>query len=284
MTATLSIEVKPLSDALGAEITGVDLSRPLDDETFAGIHDAWLTHLVLLFRGQDITIDDHMRFCSYFGKISDRARPKELCPEPDDAPPGVMYVSNLIVDGVRVGSLPNGPMQFHSDQCYIERPAKAAALYALEVPPVGGNTLFANQYKAYDAVPEDLKARLEGRRVFNIYKYENTNWDKVEVGEAGSRNCWQPVFRTHPETGKLALYVNRLMTSAIEGLEDDEAADVLQTLADISERADLVYEHVWRKGDLLIWDNRCTLHGRTDFDPAHRRHLRRFTVEGTKPV
>lgn len=284
MTATLSIEVQPLSDALGAEIAGVDLSRPLDDATFAVIHEAWLTHLVLLFRGQDITTEDQMRFCSYFGKISDRARPKELRPEASDEPTGIMYVSNLTVDGKRVGSLPNGPMQFHSDQCYTECPAKAAVLYAIEVPPVGGNTLFANQYKAYDAVPEDLKTRLDGRRVFNIYKYDNTSWDKVQTGEAGSQNCWQPVFRTHPETGKRALYINRLMTSAIEGLDQDEAEGVLQTLADISERADLVYEHVWRKGDLLIWDNRCTLHGRTDFDPGHRRHLRRFTVEGTKPV
>lgn len=284
MTATLSIEVQPLSPALGAEITGVDLGRPLDDESFARIHDAWLDHLVLLFRGQDLSAADQMRFCGYFGKISARARPKELQHEDGDAPFGVMYVSNLTVDGVQTGSLPNGPMQFHSDQCYTERPAMAAVLYAIEVPPVGGNTLFANQYKAYDAVPEDLKARLEGRRVFNIYKYDNTAWDKVEAGEAGSRSCWQPVFRTHPETGKRALYINRLMTSAIEGLDQIEAADALQTLADISERADLVYEHVWRKGDLLIWDNRCTLHGRTDFDPAHRRHLRRFTVEGTKPV
>lgn len=284
MTATLSIEVQPLSDALGAEIAGVDLSRPLDDATFAVIHEAWLTHLVLLFRGQDITTEDQMRFCSYFGKISDRARPKELRPEASDEPTGIMYVSNLTVDGKRVGSLPNGPMQFHSDQCYTECPAKAAVLYAIEVPPVGGNTLFANQYKAYDAVPEDLKTRLDGRRVFNIYKYDNTSKDKVQTGEAGSQNCWQPVFRTHPETGKRALYINRLMTSAIEGLDQDEAEGVLQTLADISERADLVYEHVWRKGDLLIWDNRCTLHGRTDFDPGHRRHLRRFTVEGTKPV
>lgn len=284
MTATIAVQVHPLSPALGAEITGVDLGVPLDDGTFARIHDAWLTHLVLLFRGQDISAEVQMRFCSYFGNISERARPKELRHEATDAPAGVMYVSNLTVDGVQTGSLPNGPMQFHSDQCYTERPAMATVLYAIEVPPVGGNTLFANQYKAYDAVPGDLKARLEGRRVFNIYKYDNMKWDKVEVGEAGSQNCWQPVFRTHPETGKKALYVNRLMTSAIEGLDQDEAEDVLQTLADISERPDFVYKHVWRKGDLLIWDNRCTLHGRTDFDPAHRRHLRRFTVEGTRPV
>lgn len=272
------ISVKPLSDALGAEISGVDLSRPLDDATLAEVREAWLNGLVILFRDQKISADDQGRFCRYFGELE---KVKSVSSQIADQP-HIMFVTNVRDAGMRT-VLEDGEMHFHSDQCYYEIPCKATTLYAIEIPKVGGNTLFSNGYRAYDSLPEAVKARIAGRKALNVYDY-NANPTLRGTVSAEAPQHWHPVVRTHPETGRKALYVNRLMTHRIEGLDQAESDKLLDFLFAHLERPELVYEHRWRVGDLLMWDNRCTLHARRDFDPKDRRMLRRITIRGSEPV
>jgi taurine dioxygenase len=195
-----------------------------------------------------------------------------------------MLISNIREDGKPIGALPDGEMQFHTDQCHQETPAKASMLYAIEVPSVGGNTLFANAYLAYETLPDDIKRCIDGRRALNAYDYDTAaTIRKAEVPEGAP--CYaHPVVRTHPATGRKALYVNRLMTRYIEGLDPKESEDLLTVLFDHQEQPQFIYEHVWRPGDILMWDNRCTLHARTDFSADERRLMRRVTILGEKPV
>jgi taurine dioxygenase len=198
--------------------------------------------------------------------------------------PAVMLISNIREDGKPIGALPDGEMHFHTDQCHQERPAMASMLFALEVPSTGGNTLFANGYKAYEALPNGIKRRIEGRKALNAYDYETAAMKRGTRLAQGVPSYLHPVVRTHPATGRKALYVNRLMTVRIEGLPAQESDELLATLFDHQERHEFIYEHVWRAGDLLMWDNRCTLHARTDFSPNERRLMRRVTILGEKPM
>lgn len=271
--------VRPLSPALGAEIVGVDLAQEIDDRTFAQIRDAWHEHLVILLRDQELSEDDQVRFAEKFGPPA-VIHTKQFVRNH----PAVMLISNIREDGKPIGALPDGEMHFHTDQCHQERPAMASMLYAIEVPRAGGNTLFANGYKAYETLPDALKLRIAGRKALNAYDYDTAAMKRGTHLADGVPSCVHPVVRTHPATGRKALYVNRLMTVRIEGLPADESDALLDTLFAHQERRDFVYEHVWRPGDLLMWDNRCTLHARTDFSPDERRLMRRVTILGEKPV
>jgi taurine dioxygenase len=279
MSRRATLGVRPLSGALGAEIVGVDLRTPLDDATFAQIRDAWHRHLVILLRGQELSEEDEVRFGERFGPPA-VIHTKEFVRNH----PAVMLISNIREDGKPIGALPDGEMQFHSDQCHQERPAMASMLYAIEVPASGGNTLFANGYLAYETLPPEIKRRIEGRKALNAYDYNSAAMKRgARLGE-GVPSYVHPVVRTHPATGRKALYVNRLMTVRIEEMPADESDELLAFLFDHQERPEFVYEHVWRPGDLLMWDNRCTLHARTDFSPNERRLMRRVTILGEKPV
>jgi taurine dioxygenase len=271
--------VKPLSAALGAEILGVDLSEAIDDHTFAQIRDAWHQKLVILLRGQDLSEEDQVRFAEKFGPPA-VIHTKQFVRNH----PAVMLISNIREDGKPIGALPDGEMHFHTDQCHQERPAMASMLFALEVPSTGGNTLFANGYKAYETLPNGIKRRIEGRKALNAYDYETAAMKRGTRLAQGVPSYVHPVVRTHPATGRKALYVNRLMTVRIEGLPAQESDELLATLFDHQERHEFIYEHVWRAGDLLMWDNRCTLHARTDFSPNERRLMRRVTILGEKPM
>jgi taurine dioxygenase len=196
----------------------------------------------------------------------------------------VMLISNIREDGKPIGALPDGEMHFHSDQCHQERPARASMLYAIEIPRAGGNTLFANAYKAYETLPDAIKRRIEGRKALNAYDYDSAATKRGTKVADGVPAYAHPVVRTHPATGRKALYVNRLMTVCIEGLPEQESDELLGQIFEHQERREFVYEHVWRPGDLLMWDNRCTLHARTDFSADERRLLRRVTILGEKPV
>jgi taurine dioxygenase len=274
-----------LSAPAGAEILGVDFTRPIGEATAQAIRDAWLDHLVLVVRGQDLSAEDQTRFCRIFGDLGSRTRPMELRQELTTGYGSgeVMYVSNLKVDGKVIGSLSDGEMLFHIDQCFTERPAMANTLYALEVPATGGDTLFANLYMAYETLPEDLKRRIEGRKALHFYQYNAVNAQDNQFDEK-ARNFTHPIVRRHPVSGRRSLYVNRLMTHHIVDMDPAESREILTSLFDHLERPDFVYAHKWRPRDLLIWDNRCTAHARTYFDPAERRHLRRFTVKNDAPV
>ena len=273
------IRVRPLSAAIGAEIIGVDLREPLDDATFDQILDAWHRYLVILLRGQKLTEEDQVRFAERFGPPA-KIHTKQFMQKH----PAVMLISNIREDGKPIGALPDGEMHFHTDQCHQERPAMASMLYAIEIPSKGGNTLFANAYAAYETLPSDLKRRIEERKALNAYDYDSAA--NIRGGDISSDapSYTHPVVRTHPATGRKALYVNRLMTRRIEGLPLQESEELLNLLFDHQERPEFIYEHVWRPGDILMWDNRCTLHARTDFSADERRLLRRVTILGEKPV
>jgi taurine dioxygenase len=279
ISRTTTVRTRPLSPALGAEILDVDLREEVDDEVFAAILDAWHRHLVILVRDQHLTEEDQVRFAERFGPLAKIHTPRFVRTHP-----AVMLISNIREDGKPIGALPDGEMHFHSDQCYQERPAMGTMLYALEVPRHGGNTLFANAYTAYATLPETVRRRIDGRHALNAYDYDTAATKRGTRVAEGVPSCVHPVVRTHPATGRKALYVNRLMTVAIEGMDEAESDDLLGFLFAHQERRDLVYEHVWRPGDLLLWDNRCTLHARTDFSPDERRLLRRVTILGEQPV
>src|SRR3954466_10878661 len=273
------IRVRPLSPALGAEIIGVDLREPLDDATFEKILATWHRHLVILLRGQKLAEEDQVRFAERFG-LPAKIHTKQFMQKH----PAVMLISNIREDGKPIGALPDGEMHFHTDQCHQERPAMASMLYALEVPSAGGNTLFANGYRAYETLPDEIKRRIDGHKALNAYDYDTAAMKRGTRIAEGVPSHVHPVVRTHPATGRKALYVNRLMTVRIEGLPAQESDELLDLLFDHQERRECIYEHVWRPGDLLMWDNRCALHARTDFSPSERRLIRRVTILGEKPV
>jgi taurine dioxygenase len=271
------MRVKPLCGELGAEIDDLDLRDPLGVEIFAVIHAAWLRHGVLLFRDQQLSVADQTRFAEHFGPLQ-RVRTVRDAHEH----PAVMMVTNVELEGAKA-ILPRGPMQFHSDQCYYERPASATLLYALEIPPRGGDTLFADCRAAYEQLPEPLRARIADWRARFVYDYDANPTARSRASDPDAPCCDHPVVRTHPETGRKAIFVNRLMTEALLGIDPGEARDVLEQLYAAIERPQNCYRHVWREGDLLIWDNRCVQHARTDFDPSERRVLQRVTVQGDRP-
>jgi len=275
----MEFRTRALAPAIGAEIIGVDLSAPMSEAVFAKVLDCWHHNLVILFRDQHLTEDDQVRFGERFGPPAVSHTRRYTTKNP-----AVMLISNIRENGQQIGALPDGEMHFHTDQCYQERPAMASILYALEIPSQGGNTLFANAYRAYETLPAAMKMRIEGRNALNAYDYDNASMKSgTKLGE-GVPSYWHPIVRTHPATGRKALYVNRLMTVAVEGLSDSEGDALLNALFDHQEQPQFIYEHVWRPHDLLMWDNRCTLHARTDFSATERRLMRRLTILGEKPA
>ena len=274
-----ALGVRPMSPALGAEILGIDLRDDIDARMFAQVRDAWHQNLVIVLRGQNMSEEDQVRFAEKFGPPA-VIHTKQFVRNH----PAVMLITNIREDGKPIGALPDGEMHFHTDQCHQERPAMASMLYALEVPRAGGNTLFANGYTAYETLPPEIKRRIDGRKALNAYDYETAATKRGTRLSQSVPSYAHPVVRTHPATGRKALYVNRLMTVRIEGLPDQESEDLLAMLFDHQERREFIYEHIWRVGDLVIWDNRCTLHARTDFSPDERRLMRRVTILGEKPV
>ncbi len=274
-----ALKTKALSPALGAAIMNVDLTQPIDDDMFVKIQDCWHQNLVILFRNQHLQEDDQVRLAERFGPLA-LSHTRRFT----TANPAVMLISNIRENGRQIGALPDGEMQFHSDQCYMEKPAMASMLYAIEVPSAGGNTLFANAYAAYETLSDETKRRIDGRKAMHAYDYGNASMRRGTRIKEGVPHFAHPLVRTHPATGRKALYVNRLMTIAIEGLPERESDELLEFLFAHQENPAFVYEHVWRVNDLLMWDNRCTLHARTDFSAGERRLMRRVTVLGEQPV
>jgi taurine dioxygenase len=275
------IEIRPLSPAIGIEVSGIDLAQPLDEASFARLRRSWEESCIALFRGQRIDEGEQVAFASRFGTLGTMVN--ESDPLKLGGHPAVLYVSNIRVDGKLTGILPDGEMFFHSDTCYLEKPAMASMLFAMEVPSRGGHTLYANGYRAYEALPEEMKRLLAGKRALNVYDYEGSPTHRAKTLPPGVKQYAHPVLRTHPATGRKSLYVNRLMTWAILDLPEAQGREILEFLFDHQERPEFVYEHDWRPGDVILWDNRSCLHARTDFDPAERRRLRRVTVIGEKP-
>lgn len=284
MQDTIDIEVTPLAAACGAEVKGIDPSKPLSAREVQAIRDAWNKHLVLVFRGYQLSQDDQLRFASYFGDLGSRKKaPEPLRARAEGVQQDhekVLLVTNIKVDGQPIGAFGDGEFWFHINSGYSARPYKYTFLYALELPSRGGNTMFSNMYKAYEAVPAALKAKLKGKKALHIHEYNRAKQASSAGDISGIPHFYHPVFVTHPETGGKTLFVDRLMTTRIEGVSEAESDGILEQLYDIGERREFIFEHEWQLGDFLMWDNRCTIHARTDFPKNERRLLRRCTVEG----
>ena len=280
--AISTISVSKLHPLIGAEIGGVDLQYPLDDQTIRQIKDAWHRHTVLVIRGQDLSEADQRRFASYFGPVAKRVQPpasagRAAQPEWDEM---MLITDNVDADGKPLGSLGHGEMWFHTDKCYLKRPHRASFLYGIEIPSEGGHTQFSSMYAAYENLPADLKRQLDGAMVIQGQQYGVGRRIDVTLPLESTHHCAQPIFVTNPGSGRKALYVASQNSMWIEGMDRDESEALLQRLFAIAEDPAIIYEHVWRPGDLVMWDNLACLHARTDWPSEQRRTLRRCTVEG----
>jgi len=269
---------------IGAEIKGVDLRHPLDAHTLVRIKDASHAHTVLVFRGQDLSEADQRRFASYFGPVASRVKPPAGAKR-DDSPEWneMMVISDRVSpEGKPLGSLGHGEMWFHTDKCYRERPHRATFLYGIEIPSEGGHTKFASLYAAYDNLPGDIKRRLANAMVMQGHEYSVGRRLNLDVDLAAILHFRQPIVVTNPGSGRKAVYVSRQNTMWIEGMDCAESDVLLERLFDLAEDPANTYEHVWRPGDLLMWDNLACLHARTDWPEGQMRTLRRCTVEGER--
>lgn len=271
------IEVRRIAGALGAEISGVDIARPLADEIVAEMRRAWLEHLVIFLRSQKLTPQGLLAFSQRFGAPMEYPQLKGL-PEC----PMITPVIKLEHERVNFGGV------WHSDTTYLECPPMASMLYALETPPVGGDTLFANQYLAYETLSEGLKAALAGLvGVNSSTKADVTRSREDRLREAGvetkALTGEHPVIRAHPETGRKALYVNRGHTARFKGWSEEESAPLLGYLFTHQVRPEFTCRFHWEPGSLAFWDNRCTQHNPVNDYHGHRRVMHRVTLEGDIP-
>jgi alpha-ketoglutarate-dependent taurine dioxygenase len=265
------ISVRRLSPALGAEVFGVDLRKP-DASAAEALRRAWLEHQVLVVRGQTPSEDELVAFGAGFGRIEKARKLSPLASRPE-----IMVVSNIRRNGEPLGALPDGEMAWHFDRIHQKVPNKAGVLYAVEVPARGGETRFASMCLAYERLAEATRARIAGLTALNTFQYGQTRAEDKRLS-ADTPSAVHPVVRTIPETGRKALYVCRLMTDRIMELAEAESRALLEELFDHVERPEFAYEHHWRPGDVLVWDNRCVIHARNDFDERERRLLKRVTV------
>jgi len=278
--------VIPTGKALGAEIRGVDL-RTITDADFRAIHQAWLNHIVLLFRSQNLTDGDLISFSKRLGEL-DQAPIQESGRRFVEGFPEIYVVSNVMKNGEPIGSLGAGEATWHTDMSYLQDPPKASMLYALEVPPSGGNTYFSNMYTAYESLPESLKQRIEGLSIKHDGTYNSGGYVRQGVAAVDdpmkSPGTFHPLVCTHPETKRRMLYLGRRRNAYIGGLSLADSDALLDELWSYATREELAWGNEWRVGDLVLWDNRCTMHRRDPFDNTSRRVMHRTQIKGeTRP-
>lgn len=281
------IQIIPTPCALGAEVRCGDLRR-LDPGLYPALRQAWLDHLVLLFRGQSFAAQDLINFAKIFGEI-DRAAPDAEMPagQKPRFDPHISVVSNIVENGTPLGSLGTGEVVWHSDHSYHAIPLAASVLYAVEVPPAAGRTGFINMYQTLETLPAEVRARVEGKSIKNDGTYNSAGAIRrglspvIDVRDAPGAS--HPAIRTHPDTRYNALYLGRRPNAYINGMNVDESECLLNYLWGHATSLAPWYNE-WRQGDVVIWDNRCVMHRREPFDPAHRRLMYRAQTRGTKPA
>lgn len=277
----MSLSLKPLSPACGVEISGLDLRQPVDAATATAIRKAFDENIVAVFRQQDLSEENQLRAAEIFGKVALRKKPVSGPGPGGDFDTPFMLVTNIVEDGKAIGAFGDGEMWYHHDTSYYPEPHRATLLYAMKLTTWGGETSFSNMYKAYEMIPRALRDRLEGKKVLQMHDYKRRERIDVDTADLSRiRHHEQPLFITHPATGRKALYVSRLMSARIEGFSRAESEEILEQLFDISEDPSIVYQHHWALGDLVIWDNWCSIHARADFPREEPRLMRRLTIEG----
>jgi len=276
------IEVTALGEALGAEVGGVDLSRPLSADTLAAVRGAWLQHLVLRFRDQRLSDPQLIAFSRQFGELDPPG------PNPYGRPflpehPEINVISNIKVDGAPIGGLGDGEAVWHADMTYVESPPMGAILHALEVPPSGGDTFWANMALAYERLPAEFKEKIAGRTAIHDATYNSAGdrrkgYDEVSDPRQapGARHA---LVRAHPESGRPCLFLGRRRNSYVLGLALEESEALLDGLWAHATQAQFTFRQRWRAGDVVMWDNRCTLHRRDPFDAGARRLMHRTQLK-----
>lgn len=276
------IEVEPLAGALGAEIHGVDLSTELSEETFAEVHRAFLEHLVICFRDQHLSRDQHKAFGRHFGPLMIHPYVAAI-----DGHPEVIEVIKDVDDTAAFGGV-----HFHSDMAFMAEPSSGSILYAHEVPPHGGDTVFANMYLAHETLSPGMQRMLESLNSVNTAKNfygtaktvpRNHSMTFINPAQAES-SVVHPVVRTHPETGRRSLYVGPSDTQCFEGMSEAESRPILEYLYAHATRPELTFRLRYAVGTVVVWDNRCTQHYAINDYDGHRRVMDRVTIQGDRPV
>jgi len=294
-----SLDIRPLDGPLGAEVRGVDLSRPVSGDAFARIRDAWHDRLLLIFPDQHLTNEQHIAFSARFGRLEVHPSGKYVL---RDYPELLLLTNRRDAAGNYV-SLRDGGSVWHSDLSYMAEPSMGSLLYALDVPVDGGDTEWANMYLAWETLPEATKRRIEGLAAIHQFdQSENPRlappadfdpaavkgsiWEKKSAAiKARTPDVLHPVVRVHPETGRKALFVNRRFTIGIAGMAPADSEALLLELFEHAERPEHVYRHRWQAHQLLMWDNRCTIHLACGGVPDDQlRTMQRTTIRGEVPV
>lgn len=276
------ISATPLTPHMGAVVDGVDLSSPMSDEVFAAVREAFLHHLLLVFRGQRLEPEELIAFSSRFGEID--VHPRNV---PTSGYPEIRVLSNIGENGELLPA-DEGPQNWHSELSYTPKPSSASVLYCVEIPDVGGGTEFANMRAAFEAMPEETRSDLAGK-----FAVHDRNWRFVRrypdrpapTAEEIARvpPTEQPIVRTHPETGRPALYIYDNVVSHIVGKSEEESRPIIQQIEAFATSPAFVYRHDWRVGDLVLWDDRCLLHRSLDHESRFRRVMLRTLVHGDRP-
>ena len=286
------MKVIPTGGPLGAEITGIDLSKEVSDADREFIFKAYIDHIVLLFRGQSLSFDDLLRLREVFGppgltanQLLGLGRKKYYS---DEVPADITIISNIIDEGgKRRGSLGDGEAFWHTDSSFTETPISASLLHAVEVTEKGGETAFLNMYRAYDEMPLDLAAKIEGKFANHSKVHSSDGTKRPEFADvtdpSKAPGVKHPMVRTHPITGKKCLYLGRRLNSYIFDLPLDESEKLLDEIWAHTCQDKYVWEHKWKVGDLLVWDNRCAMHHRNAFPSDARRLMHKSTTAG-EPV
>ena len=289
MPDAAGLTVRPLSPALGAEVTGLDLRQPPDPATLRALRAAWIEHLVLVLPGQAITDDQQIAFARGFGDLEvhhQRIIRSARAPE-------IFRVANVDEDGSLMPAdhpsvaQVNLARRWHTDSSFRRVPCMGSILRGVEVTDSGGETCFTNMYPAYEALPGRLKQAVAGRRALHDFEHLHTlaPLKPLTDGErAAMPPVWQPLVRRHPGSGRLSLYISPIYNDEVEGMPQAEARELIAELTAFAGRDAFVYRHRWRQDDIVMWDNRCTMHRVEPYDPGKRRVMHRTTIVGDGPV
>ena len=279
------LHLEPLAPALGAEVRDVDLSVALSDETVAAIRAAWLDHQVLAFRGQKLSDAALVAFSRRLGELDTVPGWEPFSP---DGFPEVLTISNVTQGETVIGVLGDGEAAWHTDMSYMDRPPPASVLYGLETPAEGGDTCYMSMYAVLDEMPEDLRREITGKILNHDSSYDSSG--KLRATHATVRDvsaapgARHPIVCAHPETGRAALYLGRRLNAYVVGETVADSEALLDRLWAHCDQPKFTYRHRWQPGDLVMWDNRCTMHRRDPFDPAARRVMHRTQIKGDAPV
>ena len=272
----MGLKIRPLQKTFGAEISGLDLSKPLDPQIINEVKALWHQYGLLLFRGQAMDEAEIVSFSKQLGDLEIHIRKEFL----SQMSPEILYISNMTKEGKPVGILADSEVGWHYDQIYLPRPAVGSFLFSVKLPSSGGETSFSDMSAVYEALPQSIKNVIDGKKALQSYEAFDALYSVPTSSEQKKKtpDIEHPIVRVHPYSGKKALYICPGMTTQIIGLDKSTSDDLLQELFAWSIKPEFVYSHVWQLGDGLLWDNACTMHRREPFDPNQERLMKRTTI------